>query len=106
PMPAVALNSFGTAEAAMTHAVVRIVEGESTLPGECTPLGTCDIRLPVFLPKGTPVEVTYEYNANQVLQVAVRAAGNKAKVSIERTTGVGPGEIEAAAAGLSPLTVV
>ena len=90
----------------MTHAVVRIVEGESTLPAECTPLGTCDIQLPVFLPKGTPVEVTYEYNANQVLQVAVRAAGNKAKVSIERTTGIAPGEIEAAAAGLSALSVV
>jgi len=106
PMPAVILNSFGTAEAAMTHAVVRIVEGESTLPAECTPLGTCDIQLPAFLPKGTPVEVTYEYNANQVLQVAVRAAGNKAKVSIERTTGLAPSEIEAAAAGLNALSVV
>jgi molecular chaperone DnaK len=89
----------------MTHAVVRIVEGESTLPAECTPLGICDIQLPAFLPKGSPVELTYEYNTNQVLQVAVRAAGNEAKVSIERTTGLAPSEIAAAAAGLNALSV-
>jgi molecular chaperone DnaK len=105
PMPAVALNSFGTAVANMTHAVVRIVEGESTLPNECTPLGICDVELPQFLPKGSPVELTYEYNTNQVLQVAVRASGNEAKVSIERTAGLAPAEIEAAAAGLNALSV-
>ena len=33
PMPAMAKNSFGTASANMPRAVVRIVEGESTLPG-------------------------------------------------------------------------
>ena len=46
----------------MPRAVVRIVEGESTLPAECTPLGLCDVELPAFLPKGSPVELTYEYN--------------------------------------------
>src|SRR6266404_2173374 len=83
-MPAVAKNSFGTATANMQRAVVRVVEGESTLPGECTPLGICDVELPPFLPKGSPVELTYEYNANQVLEVAVEACGNCASVSIER----------------------
>ena len=75
-MPAVAKNSFGTATANMQRAIVRIVEGESTLPAECTPLGICDVELPPFLPKGSPVELTYEYNANQVLEVAVEACGN------------------------------
>ena len=56
-----------------------LVEGESTLPAECTPLGICDIELPPFLPKGSPVELTYEYNANQVLEVAVHACGADAK---------------------------
>ena len=32
-------NSFGTAKANMKNAIVRVVEGESTVPGECTPLG-------------------------------------------------------------------
>jgi molecular chaperone DnaK len=37
----------------MQRAIVRIVEGESTLPQECTPLGICDVDLPPFLPKGS-----------------------------------------------------
>ncbi len=53
-IPAMAKNFFGTASANMPRAVVRIVEGESTLPAECTPLGICDVELPPFLPKGSP----------------------------------------------------
>jgi molecular chaperone DnaK len=105
-IPATAKNSFGTASANMPRAVVRIVEGESTLPAECTPLGLCDVELPAFLPKGSPVELTYEYNANQVLEVAVSASGNQAKVTIERNTGLAPDEIERATAGLGAIAVV
>ncbi|MBA3883054.1 MAG: Hsp70 family protein [Chthoniobacterales bacterium] len=105
PIPAVAKNHFGTASANMPRAVVRIVEGESTMPAECTPLGICDIKLPPFLPKGSPVELVYEYNANQVLEVAVQACGNQTRISIERNTGLAPSEIEAAKAGLAELNV-
>src|SRR5215212_10623173 len=104
-IPATARNSFGTASANMPRAVVRIVEGESTLPAECTPLGLCDVELPAFLPKGSPVELTYEYNANQVLEVAVNASGNQAKVRIERNTGLAPDEVERAAKGLHAIAV-
>ena len=104
-IPATAKNSFGTASANMQRAIVRIVEGESTLPAECTPLGLCDVELPAFLPKGSPVELTYEYNANQVLEVAVNASGNQAKVRIERNTGLAPDEVERAAKGLGALAV-
>ncbi|MDQ3199719.1 MAG: Hsp70 family protein [Chthoniobacterales bacterium] len=105
-MPAVAKNSFGTATANMQRAIVRIVEGESTLPQECTPLGICDVELPPFLPKGSPVELTYEYNANQVLEVAVEACGNTASVSIERKTGLTEAELDRATAALGQLSVV
>jgi molecular chaperone DnaK len=104
-IPANAKNFFGTASANMPRAVVRIVEGESTMPTECTPLGTCDVELPPFLPKGSPVELVYEYNANQVLEVAVHACGNETKVSIERNTGLAPHEIAQASASLAALTV-
>jgi molecular chaperone DnaK len=104
-IPASAKNSFGTASANMQRAIVRVVEGESTLPGECTPLGICDVELPAFLPKGSPVELTYEYNANQVLEVAVSACGNEAKVCIERKTGLAPNEIAQAANSLKSLTI-
>jgi molecular chaperone DnaK len=104
-IPATAHNSFGTATANMQRAIVRVVEGESSLPAECTPLGICDVELPAFLPKGSPVQLTYEYNENQVLEVSVHACGNDAKVSIKRNTGIGPAEIEQAAENLEAVTV-
>jgi molecular chaperone DnaK len=104
-IPAVARNSFGTASANMQRVIVKIVEGESTVPGECTPLGICDVELPPFLPKGSPVELSYSYNTNQVLEVGVTAAGNQKKVTIERNTGLAPSEIEKAAAGIGEMNV-
>jgi molecular chaperone DnaK len=104
-IPAAAKNSFGTANANMPRAVVKIVEGESTLPGECTPLGVCDIKLPPLLPKGSPVQLSYEYNANQVLEVAVEACGNRSMLSIERNTGLAEKDIAEAAANLGTLKV-
>lgn len=105
PIPAASRNSFGTANANSQKAVVRIVEGESTLPAECTPLGTCDVELPPFLPKGSPVELTYEYDANQVLEVSVEAFGNQTKLTIARNTGVAPGELDQARANVRALNV-
>jgi molecular chaperone DnaK len=104
-IPAVAKNLFGTADANMARAVVKIVEGESTVPAECTPLGVCDITLPPFLPKGSPVELSYQYNANQVLEVAVEACGKRSKMSIERNTGLAENEIDQAASSLGALRV-
>jgi molecular chaperone DnaK len=104
-IPATSKNFFGTASANMPRAVVRIVEGESSLPAECTPLGTCDLELPPHLPKGAPVELIYQYNANQVLEVAVHAAGNERKMLIERNTGLAPHEFAAASASLAQLRV-
>jgi molecular chaperone DnaK len=104
-IPATAKNLFGTANANMAQAIVKIVEGESTLPGECSPLGICDVKLPPFLPKGSPVELSYQYNANQVLEVAVEAAGNRSQVVIERNTGIARDEFDKAAASLNNLKV-
>ncbi len=105
PIPANARNFFGTADANMSRAVVRIVEGESSLPTECTPLGICAVNLPPLLPKGTPVELHYEYNENQVLEIAVLICGEETKMSIERNTGLLPHEVAEAAAELASLSV-
>jgi molecular chaperone DnaK len=106
PVPVEMKNSFGTAKANMKNAIVRVVEGESSVPNECTPLGICDIELPPFLPKGSPVELTYTYNENQVLEVVVEAYGRQNKVSIARNTGLSESEIETATADLSQIKVV
>jgi len=106
PVPVEIKNSFGTAKANMKNAIVRVVEGESTVPGECTPLGICDIELPPFLPKGSPVELTYSYNENQVLEVIVDAYGRQNRVQIARNTGLSDAEIETATADLLQIKVV
>jgi molecular chaperone DnaK len=105
-MPAEMKNSFGTAKANMKNAIVRVVEGESTVPGECTSLGICDIELPPFLPKGSPVELTYTYNESQVLEVIVDAYGRQNRVSIARNTGLSESELEMATADLLQIRVV
>jgi molecular chaperone DnaK len=105
PVPADMKNSFGTAKANMKNAVVRVVEGESTVPSECTPLGICDIELPPFLPKGSPVELTYHYNENQVLEVVVEAYGRTSRVAIARNTGLSENELELATADLAQLVI-
>ncbi|HEY4284608.1 MAG TPA: Hsp70 family protein [Chthoniobacterales bacterium] len=105
PIPANAKNLFGTANANMAKAVVKIVEGESTLPGECTPLGVCDVTLPPFLPKGSPVHLSYQYNNSQVLEVAVEAAGQRSQVLIERNTGIAQHEIPQKASSLGELKI-
>jgi molecular chaperone DnaK len=98
-------NSFGTAKANMKNAVVRVVEGESTVPSECTELGLCDIELPPFLPKGSPVELTYRYDANQVLEVTVDAFGKQNRVSIARNVGLNEFELDTATADLARISV-
>ena len=105
PIPVEVKNSFGTAKANMKNAIIRVVEGESSMPGECTPLGICDIELPPFLPKGSPVELTYYYNENQVLEVVVEAYGRTSRVAIARNTGLSENEIELATADLAQLNI-
>ncbi len=99
-------NSFGTAKSNMKNAIVRVVEGESTVPSECTPLGICDIELPPFLPKGSPVELTYTYNESQVLEVIVEAYGRQNRVQIARNTGLSDSELETATADLQQIKVM
>jgi len=100
PIPAEIQNSFGTAKANMKNVIVRVVEGESTVPAECTPLGFCDIELPPFLPKGSPVQLTYRYDENQVLEVVIDAFGNQRKVQIARNIGLSESEMAEATADL------
>ncbi len=104
-MPAQRVNSFGTAADNMERVTVRVVEGESTVAAECTPLGSCEIELPPGLPKGSPVELTYCYNPNQVLEVTVNAFGKRSSVSIKRMTGLSEDEIAGATADLALIKV-
>ncbi|MGB8169636.1 MAG: Hsp70 family protein [Chthoniobacteraceae bacterium] len=104
-LPAEVKESFGTAKASMKSVTVRIVEGESTVPGDCTPLGVCDVDLPDALPKGSRVELTYRYDNSQLLEVTVEAFGRCTQVQIGRNTGLSEAEIAAATEGLALVEV-
>ncbi len=90
PLPAQFTEKFTTKKSDQRSIVVQVLEGESTLPGECTPIGRTVIRnLPAGLPRGWPVEVTFEYAANGRLAVQAVVPGTDRRVALEIEREVG-----------------
>jgi molecular chaperone DnaK len=55
---------------------IRVVEGESDRPDACSQVGVCTIRdLPLNLPEGYPVQVSYSYQENGRLRVLAKLEG-------------------------------
>ena len=104
-VPAEAKSSFGLARANMKSLTVRVVEGNSTVPAECTPLGRCEVLLPEGMAKGAPIGLTYSYNESQILEIDVEAGGRHSRVSISRNTGLSESEIERARNALLDIVV-
>jgi len=91
PLPARFTERFITKSAGQRSIVIQVLEGESSLPGECTAIGRTVIRdLPPGLPQGWPVEVTFEYGANGRLSVhgAVPGTHREVDLDIERDVGL------------------
>ena len=91
PLPARFTERFITKSAGQKSIVIQVLEGESSLPGECTAIGRTVIRdLPPGLPQGWPVEVTFEYGANGRLSVHASVPGTHREVElkIERAVGL------------------
>ena len=105
PIPAEMKDVFGTARAGMKQIQVRVVEGESTVPAECTPLGVCTVELPPSIPQGSLVTVTYRYCENQVLDLVVDAFGKKQNATITRASRLTETELEEATAHLMVMGV-
>lgn len=91
PLPARFTEKFATKSEGQRSIAIQILEGESSLPRECTAIGRTVIRdLPAGLPKGWPVEVTFEYAANGRLSVRAMVPGTPSAVelSLERDAGL------------------
>jgi hypothetical protein len=91
PLPAKLTHRFTTKTENQRSIVVQVLEGESTLPSECNPVGRTVIRdLPAGLPKGWPVEVTFEYASNGRLAVCAVVPGTEraVKLALEREVGL------------------
>jgi molecular chaperone DnaK len=97
-LPFTAKKTFKTSETNQKSVVVTIVEGESSSPEACTPIGECKIdKLPPNLPALTPVEVFFRYAENGRLGVAVSIPGIDKQVQQEiiREAGLGKEQIDA-----------
>jgi len=84
-------QKFVTNSANQTSIHVYILEGEASDPNACTQIGDFRIdNLPPNLPAGSPVEVTYSYDANGRIHAAAKElTGNRvAKTEIVRDSGL------------------
>lgn len=76
PLPAAARRVFRTQRDNQKSILVRIIEGESTHPEDCSQIGQCTVRdLPAQLPARSPIEVRFRYLENGRLTIKVRVAG-------------------------------
>jgi molecular chaperone DnaK len=83
-LPVTARRVFRTQNAGQQSILVRIVEGESATPADCTPIGRCVVRdLPRDLPAQTPIEVRFSYQENGRLTVHVSVAGTQHELKHE-----------------------
>ena len=91
PLPAKITERFATKSEGQRSIVIKVLEGESSRPGECTAIGRTVVRdLPAGLPKGWPVEVTFEYGTNGRLSVRPMVPGThqQAELELERDVGL------------------
>lgn len=91
PLPAKVTERFSTKTANQQSIVLQVLEGENSLPTECTAIGRTVIRdIPEGLPKNWPVDVTFKYAANGCLTVSAVVPGteHRAKLKLERASGM------------------
>jgi molecular chaperone DnaK len=84
PLPALVKKRCKTAKQGQRSIVVRVVEGESEQPDACSQVGQFVLRdLPIDLPAGWPVELSYRYAENGCLRVTARLAGHGVQATTE-----------------------
>ena len=84
PLPAKVTQKFVTKVEDQISIVVQVLEGESKIPSQCSAIGRAVLRnLPEHLPKGWPVEVTYEFLTNGRLDVRAKLPGTSRGVQLE-----------------------
>lgn len=77
---------------------IQVLEGDAPDPMACSLLGKCRVKdLPKDLPKGSPVEVDYAFDAAGRICVTARetTGGTEATIEIERRSGLNDEEVDA-----------
>jgi molecular chaperone DnaK len=91
PLPARHSERFATKSEGQRSIVIKVLEGEGSQPADCIAIGRTVIRdLPVGLPKGWPVEVSFEYGTNGRLAVGAMVPGthHQARLELVREKGL------------------
>ncbi|MGA2254002.1 MAG: Hsp70 family protein [Thermoguttaceae bacterium] len=90
PLPARYTERFATKSEGQRSIAIKVLEGESSQPGDCIAIGRTVVRdLPSGLPKGWPVEVTFEYATNGRLAVEALVPGTQHQARLELVREVG-----------------
>jgi molecular chaperone DnaK len=96
PLPISVTRRYGTVADNQTTVTAKIVEGESRLPDECIPVGSCQIKqLPAGLKRGSPIDVTFTYDNSGRLhaKAAEPGSGTWAMTTIQRRFGLDHGKM-------------
>jgi molecular chaperone DnaK len=96
PLPAARTKRFKTAGANQSSLDIRVLEGGDASGMNSTQIGQCSLTgLPPGLPRGTPVDVTFEYAANG--RVKIRATlpttGHALTQTLKRDTGLAEADV-------------
>jgi molecular chaperone DnaK len=98
PLPVQIKQTFVTTRDNQQRVSIQVIEGDAPDPRACSLLGKCRItNLPPHLAKGSPVEVTYAFDASGRITVEARdqTAGRQATIKIERHSGLAESQIDA-----------
>ena len=97
-LPTEVTRTFATSEPGQTRVNIKVIEGDAPDPDACSLLGNCRITgLPKDLPKGSPIEVIYSFDASGRVHVRARdkTGGKEAQISIERKGGLSDQQLTA-----------
>ncbi len=95
-LPTEVRRTFVTSEPNQQRVNVKVIEGDAPDPAACSLLGNCRITgLPPNLPKGSPIEVVYAFDASGRVRVRAhdKTGGKEAEIEIERKGGLNANQL-------------
>jgi molecular chaperone DnaK len=98
PLPVEKSQTFKTSQAGQQRVSIKVTEGDAPDPAAVSLIGTCQVSdLPRDLPLGSPIEVTYSFDASGQIHVNAqdKIGGKAAAIEIDRRTGLDETQLEA-----------
>jgi molecular chaperone DnaK len=97
-LPTEVRRIFATSEPNQRRVNIKVIEGDAPDPAACSILGNFRITgLPENLPKGSPIEIVYAFDASGRVRVRAldKTGGKEASIEIERKGGLNDSQVNA-----------